>query len=106
MVAGEHLEIDDSVVLGDEDHQNYQMLIGMLNWIVLLGWININYSVSSLDCFVACPQQGHKDRALYVFGYLKKKPNQRIVINSCDPIVMKNGAEGQLETDFLAKMKE
>eukprot|EP00957_Ditylum_brightwellii_P201518 15326035-Ditylum_brightwellii.AAC.2 len=88
MVAGDHLEMDDSVVLGDEDHQNYQMLIGMLNWIVTLGQI------------------GHKNRALYAIGYLKKKPNQRIKIDSCDPIIMKNGAEGQLETDLLAKMKE
>eukprot|EP00957_Ditylum_brightwellii_P016732 1259368-Ditylum_brightwellii.AAC.2 len=67
--------MDDSTVLGDKDHQNYQMLIGMLNWIVTLGQININYSVSSLACCVACPRQGHKDRALYVFSYLKKKPN-------------------------------
>eukprot|EP00957_Ditylum_brightwellii_P178126 13567493-Ditylum_brightwellii.AAC.1 len=76
MVAGDHLEMDDSVVLGDEDRQSYQMLIG------------------------------HKDRALYVVGYLKKKPNQRIEIDSHDPIVVKNDAEGQLQTDFLAKMKE
>eukprot|EP00957_Ditylum_brightwellii_P168657 12837078-Ditylum_brightwellii.AAC.1 len=27
MVAEDHPEMDDSVVLGDEDHQNYQMLI-------------------------------------------------------------------------------
>eukprot|EP00957_Ditylum_brightwellii_P059456 4513924-Ditylum_brightwellii.AAC.1 len=54
MVAGNHMEMDDSVVLGDEDHQNYEMLIGMLNWLVTLGQININYSVSSLTCCVAC----------------------------------------------------
>eukprot|EP00957_Ditylum_brightwellii_P007011 530388-Ditylum_brightwellii.AAC.1 len=53
MVAGDHPEMDDSVILGDEDHQNYQMLI-----------------------------------------------------DSCDPIAMKNSAEDQLEIDLLAKMKE
>eukprot|EP00957_Ditylum_brightwellii_P043702 3313422-Ditylum_brightwellii.AAC.1 len=53
MVAGDHPEMDDSVVLGNEGHQNYQMLI-----------------------------------------------------DSFDPIVVKNGDEGQMETDLSAKMKE
>eukprot|EP00957_Ditylum_brightwellii_P166644 12685561-Ditylum_brightwellii.AAC.1 len=71
MVAGDHLEMSDSV-LGDEDYQNYQMLIDMLNWIVTLGWIDINYAVSALACFVVYPWQGLMDRSLCVFGYLKK----------------------------------
>eukprot|EP00957_Ditylum_brightwellii_P016105 1212872-Ditylum_brightwellii.AAC.1 len=85
MVAGDHPELDDTKVLDDMAHQQYQMLIGMLNWIVTLGRLDIAYAVSSLARFVACPPKGHSDRALYVFGCLKKKPNRRIRIDSKDP---------------------
>eukprot|EP00957_Ditylum_brightwellii_P020917 1577521-Ditylum_brightwellii.AAC.1 len=37
MVTGDHPELDDTKVLDDTAHQKYQMLIGMLNWIVTLG---------------------------------------------------------------------
>eukprot|EP00957_Ditylum_brightwellii_P081267 6181797-Ditylum_brightwellii.AAC.2 len=40
------------------------------------------------------------DRVLYVFGYLKKRPNQRIRIDLCDPVVVKNGAEVLLDIDI------
>ena len=82
------------------------MLIGMLKWIVKLGRLDIAYMVSSLARFVACPRKGHSDRALYVFGYLRKKPNRRIRINSKDPGLVKNGAEGHLEIDLSEKLKE
>eukprot|EP00957_Ditylum_brightwellii_P102289 7797719-Ditylum_brightwellii.AAC.2 len=41
MVAGDHPELDDSRVLNNRDNQQYQMLIGMLNWIVTLGRLDI-----------------------------------------------------------------
>eukprot|EP00957_Ditylum_brightwellii_P072982 5545770-Ditylum_brightwellii.AAC.1 len=89
--------MDDSPTLNDVAHQKYQMLIGH---------IDIAYSVASLVNFVACPHQGHKDRALYVFGYLKKMPNQRIRIDLRDPIVVKNGVERLLDTDVTGKLKD
>eukprot|EP00957_Ditylum_brightwellii_P208038 15355605-Ditylum_brightwellii.AAC.2 len=106
MVPGNHSEMDDSPTLSDIDHQKYQICVGMLNWIVILGLIYIAYSISSLVHFVACPCQGHKDRALYVFGYLKKNPNQRIRIDLHDPIVVKNGTEGLLDTDLSSKLRD
>ncbi len=106
MVHGDHPEEDESEILGDEQHTQYQMLIGMLNWIVTLGRIDIAFAVSSLSRFVACPRKGHLDRALYVFGYLKKKFNRRIVIDSRDPILVRNGAESQLDVDLTEKLKE
>eukprot|EP00957_Ditylum_brightwellii_P034590 2622942-Ditylum_brightwellii.AAC.1 len=75
MEAGNHPELNDTKVLGNKQHQLYQILIGMLNWIVMLG------------------RKGHIDRSLYAFDYLKKKPNSRIIINPKDPGVK---AEGKL----------
>ena len=46
------------------------------------------------------------DRALYVFGYLEKYLNRRICIGSRDPIVVANGAEGNLDIDLSEKLLE
>ena len=106
MAAGDHPELDDSQILNDEDHTKYQMLIGMLNWIVTIGRLDIAFATSSLSRFVACPRKGHLDRALYVFGYLKKRPNRRIRIDSRDPIIVENGAETQLDIDYQQKFHD
>ena len=63
------------------------MLVGMLNWTVGIGRFDIAHATSSLACFASCPSKGHLDRALRVFGYLKKYQNKRIVVDSRDPIV-------------------
>eukprot|EP00957_Ditylum_brightwellii_P079598 6052738-Ditylum_brightwellii.AAC.2 len=78
MVAGDHPGMGDSEVLNGVDHQKYQMLPSMLNWIVIIGHLDIAYAVCLFACFVACPLKGHTTWALYAFGYLKKKPNRRI----------------------------
>eukprot|EP00957_Ditylum_brightwellii_P090775 6912663-Ditylum_brightwellii.AAC.1 len=106
MAAGDHPEMDNSEVLNGSDQQKYQMLLGMLNWIVILGRLGIAYDVSLFARFAACPRKGHNTRALYTFGYLKKKPNRMIRIDHRDQAVVKNGAEDQLEVDLLAKMRK
>ena len=106
MSQGDHPELDTSVLLGDSDHTKYQMLIGMLNWIVTIGRIDIAFAVTSLSRFVASPREGHMKRALHVFGYLKKKMNKRIIIDSRDPIIVRNGAEHLLDVDLTEKLEE
>ena len=105
MVSGDHPELDASAILTGEDRQKYQMLIGILNWIVALGRLDIAFATSSLSRFVACPRKGHMDRALYVFGYLKKRPNRRYVIDSRDPRIIKNGAERLVDEDLTEALK-
>ena len=105
MISGDHPELDDTAILSGESHQKYQMLIGILNWIVALGRLDIAFATSSLSRFVACPRQGHMDRALYVFGYLKKRPNRRYVIDSRDPKILANGAEGLIDEDLTKSLK-
>eukprot|EP00957_Ditylum_brightwellii_P033047 2505892-Ditylum_brightwellii.AAC.1 len=46
------------------------------------------------------------DWALYVFGYLKKKPNGWIRIDSRDPVIANNSAEGNFSVDLSAKLKD
>jgi len=106
MVTGDHPEMDDSLVLSGDMHQKYQMLVGILNWIVALGRLDICFATSSLSRFVACPRQGHLDRALYVFGYLKKRPNRRYIVDSRDPKIVENGAEGLVDKDLSIALRD
>ena len=80
-------ELDNSRALGDDEHRQYQMLTGILIWVVRLGRSDVSHATSSLLRFYACPREGHLARALCVFGFLKKRPNRRYVVDSRDPIL-------------------
>jgi hypothetical protein len=103
MTAGDHPELDDSPLLNDDKHRKYQMIIGMLNWVVTIGRLDVAFSTSSLSRFTACPREGHLDRSLHVFGYLKKRPNRRIVVDSRDPIF--ENCEDDFEIDYTVELE-
>ena len=84
-VAGDHPELDTSDLLDDTGHQKYQMMIGILVWVVTIGRVDISHVTSSLSRFTSAPRKGHSERLLKVFGYLKRRPNRRIVVDSRDP---------------------
>jgi hypothetical protein len=75
----------------------------MLVWVVTIGRIDVCHATSSLSRFSACPRKGHLDRLLRVFGYLKKRPNRRIVVDSRDPI--RRGGEDGLGKDFTKEFE-
>ena len=102
METGDHPEMDESEIMDDEGHRKYQMLMGILVWVVTIGRIDVAHSTSSLSRFTACPRKGHETRALRVFGYLKKRPNRRIVVDSRDPIY--KGGEDALDLDFTKEL--
>ena len=79
---GDHPEEDCSPLLDDAWHQNYPMMIGMLNLLVCLGRLDISFATSLLSRFTACPLEGHRDIMLRIFGYSKKYKKRRIVIDS------------------------
>ena len=93
ILAGDHPETDDSEVLGDQNHRCFHMLIGILNWVVTIGRIDVTFATMSLSRFSACPRRGHLDRALKIFAYLKKRPNRRICVDSRDPTFINFEAE-------------
>ena len=98
MVDGDHPEEDTSVLLDDEVYRKYQMLIGVLNWIVCICRMNVAFATALLLLFVDCPRKGHLDLVLRVFGYLKKYNNRRILIDSKYPIRV--GGKDPLNLDF------
>ena len=103
-VPGDHPELDDSEMLNDDEHRKFQMLVGILNWIVTIGRFDVAYATMSLARFTAAPRRGHLNRALQVFGYLKKRPNRRFCIDSGDPTYEND--EDSLDKDLAKELQE
>lgn len=102
LANGDHPEEDDTPLLNDDDHRKYQMLIGMLVWLVTIGRLDLAYSTTSLSRFVACPREGHLKRVLRVYGYLKHRKNQRIIVDSRDPKFFDES--GAMDVDLCQKL--
>lgn len=80
VATGDHPEEDETPLLDNKYHRQYQSLIGMAQWLVTLGRIDICYAVSSLSRFCAAPREGHYKRVLRLWGYLKKYPDKAVAI--------------------------
>lgn len=72
LTKGDHPELDSSELLGVEDIQIYQSLIGALQWTIQIGRFDVSTAVMTLSRFRAAPRQGHMDRVKRVHGYLSK----------------------------------
>ena len=77
-----HPETDTSPLLGLDDHRKYQMLLGMLQWMVTIGRPDLCHAITSLNRFGSCPREFHLELAIRVFGYLKTFPTRQIAIDS------------------------
>ena len=55
-------------------------------------------TASSFSRFSACPGEGHLNRVLRIFGYLKKNKNCRIIVDSRNPIYV--GGEDAIQQDL------
>jgi hypothetical protein len=98
---GCHPELDDSILLPDVGIRKYQMLIGMAQWACTIGRLDIAFAVSSLSRLSAAPRQHNLELALHLFGYLKKNPNRRIVLDS-RPLIMDDDLRcNSFHPDFL-----
>jgi hypothetical protein len=78
MATNDHPELDDSGLLNHDDHSKYRMLIGCGQWAIILGHLDVMYAVQTMARFSHAPKQGHIDRMLRVFGYLKAYMKQGI----------------------------
>ena len=98
---GCHPEFDDSPLLSDVGLRKYQMLIGMAQWACTIGRLDIAFAVSSLNRFSSAPREYHLQLALHMFGYLKKNPNRRIVLDSRPMLVDEELRKTSFHPDFL-----
>jgi hypothetical protein len=95
-----HPETDTSPLLNEKGHRQFQMLLGMIQWLCLIGRPDLCNAAASLSRFGACPRIGHLDLALHVFGFLKHHDDRQIAIDA-KPLNFKRTAQWQkLKVDF------
>jgi hypothetical protein len=74
----DHLEMDDSPFLRQDETQQFQSLIGVMQWAVSIGRLDIATAVMSLSSFRAMPRRGYLERAKQIYGYIRKMKEARI----------------------------
>jgi hypothetical protein len=72
LVKGDHPEIDDTAFLEEKGIQQYQSLIGQLQWAISLGRFDISVAIMTMSAFRSAPREGHLERIKRVCGYLSK----------------------------------
>jgi hypothetical protein len=77
--------MDDSPFLGQDETQQFQSLIGAMQWAVSIRRVDIVTAVMSLSSFRAMPRRGHLERAKQIYGYLRKMKEARIRVLTNEP---------------------
>ena len=77
-----HPELDNTPLLGIDDHRKFQMLLGMLQWMVTIGRSELCQVFSSLTLFGVCPREVHLDLVVRCFGYVKTTQDKQVAIDS------------------------
>ena len=97
-----HPETDTSPLLDLAGHRQFQMLLGMIQWLVTIGKPDLCAAVTSLNRFAAAPRERHLELAIRVFGYIKTVKDKNIAIDS-RPLVQSRTSPDftALRPDFL-----
>ena len=74
-------EIDISPELDAIDAVYYQSSIGILQWMVELGCVDITTEVSMLLSCLVLPREGYLKRLFRMFAYLEKQHNSEMVFD-------------------------
>ena len=82
LVTGDHPELDQSPLLDAKGTQQFQTLMGVANWLIQIGRIDIMNAITQLSTYQVLPRAGHLDRAKRLFGYLKSHPNSAIAFDT------------------------
>jgi hypothetical protein len=74
-------ELDESDLLDEKGHHNFQQLICISQWLVTCGRINLVQAVNSLSQFSAAPREGHLKAAERMFRYLSEHVDKWIKLD-------------------------
>ena len=99
-------DLDVSDFLDKNDSNWFQQLIGILNWIVELGRIDIHNLVARLSAYLAAPRVGHLKAALHIFSYLKGSNNKLIEFDPEMPELPQNFLDHSNWTEFYPDAAE
>ena len=83
--GGDHPELHTPELCDEHQTNQFQTLIGQLQWLISLGRFDIAVHVMSLSRFRAQPRKGHLDRAKRIVGYLLFLPDGAIRFRTGEP---------------------
>jgi hypothetical protein len=75
--------------LSDDEETYFQQVIGVLQWMVEVGRIDINTKVPLPSQHLALPRVGHLQAELHIMAYLRNKHNSRMVFDATAPVMDK-----------------
>ena len=81
----DHPELHTPELCDEHQTNQFQTLIGQLQWLISPGHFDIAVHVMSLSRFRAQPRKGHLDRAKRIVGYLLFLPDGAIRFRTGDP---------------------
>jgi hypothetical protein len=104
--SGYRPELDVTRELNHEEASYYQSLIGILQWIVELGRVDVNLEVSMMSSHLALPREGHLECLYHMFAYLKKYHNAEMVFDPTEPVIASDAFKRQDWTLFSTMSEE
>jgi hypothetical protein len=82
---GDHTETNDMEFLDPIGTQQYQSLIGALQWSVSIGQFDITTAVMTMSSFCAMPRIRHMTWVKWMYGYLSKMKDGIVCIWTGEP---------------------
>jgi hypothetical protein len=70
--SDDHPELDDTILIDCLGITIYMSLVGMLQWLITLGRLDVMQAVTAMSAFRCAPRQGHMDRAKRIYGYVDR----------------------------------
>mmetsp|Transcript_5914 Transcript_5914/g.9070 ORF Transcript_5914/g.9070 Transcript_5914/m.9070 type:complete len:287 (-) Transcript_5914:332-1192(-) len=105
-VSNYHPAEDVTPKLDAQGTNYFQELIGVLQWVIELGRVDILLEVSLLSSHLALPCTGHLQQVYHIFGYLKASPRRRLYFDPDYPAVSQDRFESFDWYDFYKDAAE
>ena len=83
--GGDHPELHTPELCDEHQTNQFQTLVGQLQWLISPGHVDIAVHVMSLPRFRAQPRKGHLDRTKRIVGYLLFLPDGAIRFRTGEP---------------------
>ena len=99
-------ELDMSPVLDSKKANYYQSLMGVLQWMVEIGRVDMVTEVSMMASQLAIPREEHLECLFHMFAYLKIKHNSRMVFDPTYPDIDKSQFKECDWKSFYSSAKE
>ena len=106
MAQGFVPETDNSPELTANEVTTFQELIGILQWAIEIGRVDILTEVSMLSTYQASPRQGHLEQMYHIFAFPKKKPKLTLYFDPEIPELDPTWFMGDSEESFRYQYRD